>query len=56
MIEIVQDPTVGANFAVLLVVKLVRGELCGTLHTYLPDGSKHTSTLEYENSGVTAES
>jgi hypothetical protein len=46
MIEIVQDPTVGANFAVLLVVKLIRGDLVATLHTYLPDGTKHPSTLE----------
>jgi proteasome lid subunit RPN8/RPN11 len=47
MTEIVQDPAVGANFAVLLVVKLVKDELVATLHTYLPDGTKHPSTLEY---------
>jgi hypothetical protein len=46
MIDIVQDPAVGANFAVLLVVKLIRDELVATLHTYLPDGTKHPSTLE----------
>jgi proteasome lid subunit RPN8/RPN11 len=49
MIEIVQDPIVGANFAVLLVVKLARGDLVATLHTYLPDGTKHQSVVEYQN-------
>jgi hypothetical protein len=48
MMEILQDTTVGANFVVLLIVKLVRGaELLATVHTYLPDGSKHRSVLEY---------
>jgi hypothetical protein len=48
MTEIVQDSTAGANFAVLLVVKLVKDELVATLHTYLPDGTKHPSTLEHQ--------
>jgi len=48
MTEIVQDPTVGANFSVLLVVILINDELVATLHTYLPDGTKHQSTLEYQ--------
>jgi hypothetical protein len=38
---------VGANFVVLLVVKLVRDELVATLHTYLPEGGRHQSILEY---------
>ncbi len=46
MIEIVQDPAVGANFVVLLIVKLVKNQLIATLHTYLPDGSKHQSVVE----------
>lgn len=48
MMEIVQDPKVGANFAVLLIVKLAdTRELLATVHTYLPDGSKHQSTVQY---------
>jgi len=47
MKEIIQDPEVGANFVVLLIVKLEgQGELVASLHTYLPDGTKHTSVLE----------
>jgi proteasome lid subunit RPN8/RPN11 len=47
MREIIKDPEVGANFVVLLIVKLEgQGELCGSLHTYLPDGTKHASKLE----------
>ena len=49
MLQIVQDQTVGANFAVLLVVKLdVHGRLVGTAHTYLPDGSKGRSVVQFE--------
>lgn len=49
MLQIVQDQTVGANFAVLLVVKLdVHGQLVGTAHTYLPDGSKGRSVVRFE--------
>lgn len=46
MLEIVMDETVGANFAVLLIVKLTpdRG-LIGTAHTYLPNGMKSQSQL-----------
>ena len=48
MIEIVQDAKVGANFVVLLIVKLDnRRELVATVHTYLPDASKHRSTVQY---------
>ena len=46
MREIVMEPTVGATFVVLLIVKLdAFGALVATLHTYLPDGSKVPSTL-----------
>lgn len=46
MLEIVMDETVGANFAVLVIVKLApnRG-LIGTAHTYLPNGIKSQSQL-----------
>ena len=48
MREIVQDQQVGANFVVLLIVKLHGDdELRGSVHTYLPDGTKHGSVLKY---------
>lgn len=46
MRQIVQDPDVGATFVVLLVLRLGTADaIVGTVHTYLPDGSKHRSTL-----------
>lgn len=46
MFEIVQDDSIGANFAVLLIVKLDSArQLVGTAHTYLPNGRKVTSTI-----------
>ncbi len=55
MREIVEDATVGATFAVLLVLKLDSdGQLVGSAHTYLPDGSKRASTLSIEDAGDAA--
>jgi len=55
MQEIVQDARVGANFVVLLIVKLAgEGKLNASVHTYLPDGSKHRSLLRYEDASQTA--
>lgn len=49
MLEIIQDKTVGANFAVLLIVKIaVGGQLVATAHTYLPDGSRLISNMKIE--------
>lgn len=48
MVELATDRRVGANFVVLLIVRLVGGKLKGSVHTYLPDGSVHSSTLELE--------
>ena len=46
MREIVEDPKVGANVVVLLIVKLESPhEMASSVHTYLPDGTKHTSIL-----------
>lgn len=46
MYEIISDTSVGANFVVLVIVKLdTSGELVGTAHTYLPNGSPQASTL-----------
>ena len=46
MLQIVQDEAVGANFAVLLIVKLgAKGELISTAHTYLPDGLRMPSRV-----------
>lgn len=48
MLEIIQDESVGANFVVLLIVKLDNaGNLVGSAHTYLPDGSRHESIINY---------
>lgn len=50
MLDIVQDARVGANFAVLLIFKLSRqGELEGSAHTYLPDGTFGQSVLAFES-------
>lgn len=47
MLEIVHDPSVGANFVILLIVKLdSSGLLVGSAHTYLPDGSIHGTELD----------
>jgi len=55
MREIVQDDRVGANFVVLLIVKLVDdGKLDASVHTYLADGSKHPSLLRYEDASLNA--
>lgn len=49
MLQIVQDEAVGANFAVLLIVKLgAKGELISTAHTYLPDGLRIPSIINIE--------
>jgi hypothetical protein len=46
METIIQDRGVGANFVVLLIVKLdLSGKLVATAHTYLPDGQKHRSAV-----------
>lgn len=46
MREIVDDEAVGANFAVLVVVRLQGRRLVGTVHTYLPGGIKEQSVLD----------
>lgn len=49
MHEIIDDPTVGANFVVLVVVKLdSAGALIGSAHTYLPNGVRAISDLVIE--------
>lgn len=46
MKEIIADNTVGANFVVLLVVKLGAAQsLIGTAHTYLPSGMHEESEV-----------
>ena len=49
MREIATDRRVGANFVVLLVLRLRAGQLEGSAHTYLPDGSVHPSELVLES-------
>jgi proteasome lid subunit RPN8/RPN11 len=49
MRQIVEDARVGANFAVLLIIKLdERAALVGSVHTYLPSGEKLASDLVLE--------
>ena len=49
MKQIVQDPEVGANFVVLLIVKLDSiGTLIARAHMYLPNGEKHRSIVRSE--------
>jgi integrative and conjugative element protein (TIGR02256 family) len=49
MLQIVQDEAVGANFVVLLIVKLgAKGELISTAHTYHPDGLRAPSRVNVE--------
>ena len=46
MRQIIEDPKVGANFVVLLVVKLnSQGSLVASAHTYLPDGTHSRSVV-----------
>jgi hypothetical protein len=48
--EIVEDRDVGANFVVLLIVKLSdNGELLTRAYTYLPDGTNSESTVTVES-------
>ena len=48
MHQIADDPKVGANFVVLLIVKLDSyGALVAGVHTYLPGGVKHRSSVSY---------
>ena len=50
MLDIVKDVRVGANFVVLLIFRLSRqGELEGSAHTYLPDGTFAQSVLALES-------
>lgn len=49
MLEIVQDPAVGANFAALVVVKLDHdGLMIGTANAYFPDGRIEPANLMIE--------
>lgn len=46
MLEIATDPTVGANFVVLVIVKLdEEGRLVGTAHSYTPRRAIRRATL-----------
>ena len=50
MLQIVQDETVGANFAALLIAKLgAEGDLISTVHTYLPNGTRIESSLKLQS-------
>jgi proteasome lid subunit RPN8/RPN11 len=48
MQEIVDDPSVGANFAVLLIVRLDTGRLNGRTYVFLPGGRRYIGHLVIE--------
>jgi len=49
MYDIVSDSSVGANFVVLVIVKLdPQAQLVGTVHTYFPEGRVLQSVLKIE--------
>lgn len=48
MRKLASDAGVGAHFVVLLIFRLNGGQLEGSAHTYLPDGSVHPSQIELE--------
>lgn len=48
MKSIAGDPTVGANFVVLVIMRLNKMTLEGSAHTYLPDGTVIPSIFELE--------
>ena|SRR6266404_1203614 len=49
MRDIISDASIGANFVVLMIVKLSPvGTLIGTVHTYLPGGWFETSELVFQ--------
>lgn len=56
MLEIAADPKTGANFVVLLIVKLdPKNQLLGGVSVYMPDGVVYPGTLDVECSGVAKE-
>lgn len=48
MYEIVNDPNVGANFAILLIVKLHQGNLTGKVYLFVPDFEMLVGQLRME--------
>lgn len=48
MLEIVEDPDVGANFAVLMIVRLQNDELEGAAFVFQPGGQISRAALELE--------
>jgi integrative and conjugative element protein (TIGR02256 family) len=48
MRALASDPSVGANFLVLLIIRIDDRCLDGSAHVYLPDGAVHEATLAFE--------
>jgi [CysO sulfur-carrier protein]-S-L-cysteine hydrolase len=46
--EIATDESVGANFVVLVIVRLQSGEVEGSATLFLPDGTNQPAVLELE--------
>jgi integrative and conjugative element protein (TIGR02256 family) len=52
MLDIISDAVVGANFVVLVVLRISpKGTLVGTAHSYLPNGTAHRSELTIQREG-----
>jgi len=52
MRDLVTNREVGANFLVLLIVRMQGSTVEGSVHTYLPNGCMHRSDLEWEQETV----
>ena len=51
MVEIAEDPEVGANFVALVIARLEGGELVGSASVFWPDGVYEEARLSLEGSG-----
>jgi hypothetical protein len=51
MMEIAEDPEVGANFVALVIVRLRDGDLVGSASVFLPDGVYEEARLSLEGAG-----
>lgn len=51
MVEIAEDPKVGATFVVLVIVRLKGGDLVGSASVFWPDGASEDAALSIEGIG-----
>ncbi len=48
MMDMVADPEVGANFAILVIVKIKDGQLTGNAWVYYPTGERASCMLDFQ--------